>query len=92
MIKFNQNTSLRPYSDMNTYLRKKANNGFEKYFFKLINNADLEKKMENVRKQRDIKLVTTKIRRSNLVSEPNYHIIKFFSGNLLSKEMKKWYL
>ena len=45
--------------------------------------------MENVRKHRDIKLVTTDKRRSQLMSEPNYHTIKWFSENLLSTEMKK---
>ena len=45
--------------------------------------------MENVRKHRDIKLVTTDKRRNQLVSEPNYHATKQFSENLLAIEMKK---
>ena len=53
-----------------------------------MNNAVLVKTMENVRKLRDIKLVTTNRRRNCLVSEPNYHTIKWFSGNLLAIEMK----
>ena len=43
----------------------------------------------NVGKHRDIKLVTTERRRNYLVSEPNYHTAKFFTGNLLAIEMKK---
>ena len=45
--------------------------------------------MENVRKQRNIKLVITERRRNYLVSEPNYHTTKFFTGNLLTIEMRK---
>ena len=45
--------------------------------------------MENVRKHRDIKLVTTDEKRNKLVSEPNYHTTKHFSENLLAIEMKK---
>ena len=41
-----------------------------------MNNAGFAKPMENVRKHRDIKLVTTDKRRNTLVSEPNYHAIK----------------
>ena len=89
LIKFNQNAWVKPYIDMNTYLRKKAKNDFEKYFFKLMNNAVFAKTMENVRKHRDIKLVTTERRRNYLVSEPNFHTKKFFAEKLLAIEMKK---
>ena len=45
--------------------------------------------MENIRKPRDIKLVTTDKKRSKLVSEPNYHTINLISENLSIIEMKK---
>ena len=70
-------------------MRKKAKNDFENDFFKLMNNAVYEKTMENVRKHRDIKLVTTYKRRNRLVSEPNYHTTKWFSEKLLAIGMKK---
>ena len=89
VIQFNKEAWLKPYIDMNTELRKQAKNDFEKAFFKLMNNAVLGKTMENVRKNRDIKLVTTDKRRNQLVSEPNYHTTKWFSENLLAIEMKK---
>ena len=54
-----------------------------------MNNAVSGKTMENVRNDRDIKLVTTYKRRNQLVSEPNYHTTKYFSENLLAIEMKK---
>ena len=88
-IKFNQRAWLKEYIEMNTELRKNAKNDFEKDFFKLMNNAVFGKTMENVRKHRDIKLVSTDTKRNKIVSDPNYHTTKWFSENLLAIEMKK---
>ena len=54
-----------------------------------MNNSVFGKTMQNVRKHRDIKLITTDEKRNKLVSEPNYHKTKHFSENLLAIEMKK---
>ena len=61
---------------MNTELRKNAKNDFLKDLFKLLNNAVFAKTMENVRNNRDIKLVTDKKKRCTLASKPNYHTTK----------------
>ena len=89
IIEFNQEAWLKPYIDMNTELRKVAKNDFKKDFFKLMNNAVFEKAMENIRKHRDIKLVTTDKTRSKLVSEPNYHTMNYISEDLSIIEMSK---
>ena len=87
-IEFKQQAQLKSYITMNAKLRKNAKNYFEKYFFKLMNNAVLEKTMENVRKHRNINLVTTESRK-DLVIEPNYHTTtNTFPDNLLAIEMK----
>ena len=75
VIQFYQEAWLKPYIDMNTEYRKNAKNDFENDFFRLMNNTVFGKTMENVRKHRDIKLVTTDKRRNRLVSEPNYYTI-----------------
>ena len=87
VIEFNQKAWLKPYIDMNTELRKVADNDFD--FCKLMNNAVFRKTMENIRKHRDIELVTTDKKRSKLVSEPNYHTINLISEGLSIIEMKK---
>ena len=89
VIEFNQKEWLKPYIHMNTDLRKAAKNDFEKDLFKLMNNSVFGKTMENIRKHRDIKLVTTDKKRSKLVSEPNYHTINLISEDLSITEMKK---
>ena len=88
VIEFNQKAWLKKYIDMNTELRKKASNDFEKDFFKVMNNAAFGKTMENVRKHRDIKLVKTDYKRNKL-SEPNCHTMKLISEDLSIIEMKK---
>ena len=74
---------------MNTELRKLAKDDFEKDLLKLMNNAVFGKTMENIRKHRDIKLVTTDKKRNKLVSEPNYHTINYISEDLSIIEMNK---
>ena len=74
---------------MNNELREKQKIISKKIFFKLINNAAFGKTMENVRKHRDIKLVTTESRRNYLASEPSYHATKFFTEIAIGIGMKK---
>ena len=74
---------------MNPELRKLAKNDLDKDFFKLMNNVVFGKTMENIRKHRDIKLVTKDKRRNKLVSEPNYHTMNYISKDLSIIEMNK---
>ena len=89
IIEFSQKAWLKPYIDMNTELRKLAKDDFEKDLFKLMNNSVFPKTMENIRKHRDIKLVTIDKKRNKLVSEPNYHTINYISEDLSIIEMHK---
>ena len=74
---------------MNTKLSQKSKNNFEKDFLKFMINVAFGKTMENVRKHKNIKLVTTERRRNYLVSEQNYHSTKFFCGKRISNRNEK---
>ena len=89
VIEFNQKAWLKPYIDMNTELRKLAKDDFEKDLFKLMNNAVFGKTMDNIRKHRNIKIVTADKKRNKLVSEPNYHTMNYISEDLSIIEMNK---
>ena len=54
-----------------------------------MDNADFRKTMENARKYRKTKLLTTERRKNYLVSDPNRHTIKLFTENVLAIEMRK---
>ena len=89
IIEFEQEAWLKEYIDVNTELRKKATNDFEKDFFKLMNNAVFGKTKKNAMKHRDIKLVKTDKKRNKLVSEPNFHTMKLIDNNFAIIEMRK---
>ena len=54
-----------------------------------MNNVVFGKTMENVRKHRDIKLITTERRRNYLMSELNYHYNKVFHRKFISDRNKE---
>ena len=89
-IKFVESEWMKPYIEMNTKLRAKAKNNFEKDFYKLMNNSVFGKTMENIRNRVNVKLVNTEEKLRKLVAKPNLKAPpKIFSENLISVHMKK---
>ena len=88
-ITFEESAWLKPYIDLNTNLRAKAANDFEKDFFKLMNNSVFGKTMENIRNRVDIRLVTNEKDAKKLISKPNYQHRTIFCENLAAIHMKK---
>jgi len=80
-IKFTESAWLKRYIDINTNLRSKAKNDFEKDFFKLMNNSVFGKTMENIEKH-EKKLL-------KLAAKPNYERCTIFDDNLCAVHMKK---
>ena len=76
---------MKRYIDMNTELRTKAKNDFEK----VIEQFCFEKTMENVKNHRNIKLLTIDKRGNKLASEPNYYTTKHYSQKFLVIKLNK---
>ena len=88
VIEFDQSPWLKTYMDFNTQLRTAATNDFEKDFFKLMNNSVFGM-MENIRKHRNTKLVTTEEKYLHTVMHPNFKSGVLFGENLMGCEMGK---
>ena len=88
-IEFKQLAWMKEYIDFNTKLRTAATNDFEKDFYKLMNNSVFGKTMENIRKHRNIKLVTKREAYLKLVMKPNLKFGVQFGENLMGCEMGK---
>ena len=88
-IKFKESKWLKKYIALNTDLRTKAKNEFEKDFFKLMNNSVFGKTMENIRNRVNIKLVTDKKKAEKLAAKPNFKHCNIFDEDLIAIHMKK---
>ena len=77
-IRFEESKWLEPYISMNTNLRAKANNDFEKDFFKLMNNSVFGRTMENIRNRKDIKLITNRDTLGKYAAKPNFQGFNIF--------------
>ena len=88
-IQFKQSAWMKEYIDFNTKLRTAAKNDFEKDFYKLMNNSVFGKTMENIRKHRNIKLITNREAYLKMVMKPNFKSGILFGQNLMGCEMGK---
>ena len=88
-IKFEKSAWLKSYITLNTDLRTNAKNGFEKDFFKLMNNSVFGKTMENIRNRVDIRLVNDRRKAEKLAAKPNFKHLTVFDEDLVSIHMKR---
>ena len=88
-LEFDQTDWLKSYIDLNTNMRTKATNDFENNFYKLMNNAVFGKTMENIRKHKNFKLVTTEKKYCKYVMKPNFKGATRFTEDLVGIYMGK---
>ncbi|VVC34368.1 DNA-directed DNA polymerase, family B, mitochondria/virus,Ribonuclease H-like domain,DNA [Cinara cedri] len=85
---FNQSPWLKKYIDLNTEMRKKATNEFEKDFYKLMNNAVFGKTMESMRRRIDTKLVSSEKRMQKLVNKTTFKHCTSYNENLCAVSLE----
>ena len=88
-IKFREEPWMRSYIELNTDLRTKGTNDFEKDFFKLMNNSVFGKTMENIRNRVDVKLLNNRGAAEKLSAKPNFEHLTIFRENLVAVHMKR---
>ncbi|XP_050505390.1 uncharacterized protein LOC126883768 [Diabrotica virgifera virgifera] len=95
ILEFSQSPWLKKYIDLNTSLRNKAKNEFERDLFKLLVNAIFGKTLENVEKRRDIRLCTRWETKTSslgarvLISKPEFKSCSVFNENLVAIHLGK---
>ena len=90
LISFNQSTWMKNYIDGNTAKRNAAATLFEKDLYKVLNNAAFGKTMEDIRKRRDIIIITKAAEAVKIQSRPTFKNIKIFSEDLAAIEKVKY--
>ena len=88
-IKFREEPWMKSYIELNTDLRTKGKNDFEKDFFKLMNNSVFGKTMENIRNRVDVELVNNRGAAEKLSAKPNFEHLTIFDENLVAVHMKR---
>ena len=89
VISFKQRGWLGKYIDFNTKQRMVAKTDFEKDFFKLMNNAFYGKTCENIRKRKDVELVTDPQVALRMHANPKFDSEAIFDEDLSAVMMRK---
>lgn len=92
VLQFHQHTFLKPYIELNTAMRTKATNEFEKNFYKLLSNAIYGKTMENLRSRVDVKLKSYwkgRYGAASMIADPSFKRRTIFDEDLVAIEMNK---
>ena len=89
VLQFNESHWLAKYIDFNTKKRKEAKHDFEKDHFKLMNNADFGKTLDNLRKRINLKLTSNEDIYTKHASRANFIPGKMFNENLFANNRIK---
>ncbi|XP_072377324.1 uncharacterized protein [Diabrotica undecimpunctata] len=95
ILEFSQSMWLKKYIDLNTFLRNKAKNEFERDLFKLLVNAIFGKSLEAVDKRKDIRLLSQyenskgRVGAKSLIAKPEFNSLSIFSENLVAIHLNK---
>jgi hypothetical protein len=89
VLQFHQSRWLKPFIDLNTELRQKADNKFDQNFYKLIINSFFGKSIEQKRKHKDIRIALTEAQIRKWLKQPHYNTFNIIDENKVVVEMRK---
>lgn len=89
VLSFHEEAWAKPYVTFNIEKRKLSQTKFEQDMFKLMNNSFFGKTMENVRKRKDIELVTQRKVFQKMAAKVNFDAFRVFNKHLVGVNMKK---
>ena len=80
---------MAPYIHKNNTFRQQATTPFEKDFFKLLNNSIFGKSIQNNRKQRDVRIITTDEKLMKIQAKPHLKRWEIVEEKLVLVELKR---
>jgi hypothetical protein len=89
VLKFEQSKWLEPYIKLNTGLRQAANSKFEEDLFKLMNNSFFGKTCEDVRKYKEVQIVTDEQRAQKILNKPRVKQWKIYGETMAAIQLQR---
>ena len=77
--------------DYMTRMKTKANNDFEKVFYKLMNNSVIGKTMEHIRNRQNVRLAATREQAEKLINKPSFKRVEIFTDNFCAVHLNREY-
>ena len=89
ILSFRQSPWMKCYIDFNNEKRKQASSSFDREFFKLMNNSAFGKTMENVKKRKNMRLISDQKTCKKMIEKPTFHSLHIFNKDYVGIQYHK---